>query len=71
MSIFSPADVPVLPIIPGMLPPSDSASQLKAEQDSKWIGEFTDELSVAISLRQWIKALDLVDQGQSSCIFHL
>jgi hypothetical protein len=35
----------------------------KAERDARWIGDFADELTVAIALREWDKAVDLVEQG--------
>lgn len=37
----------------------------KAERDARWTGEWADELTVAIALREWSKAVDLVEQGQS------
>jgi hypothetical protein len=43
---------------------SDSAKQ-KAERDGLWIGEFTDQLSVAIALQEWEKAVALVEEGES------
>jgi len=38
-------------------------SKEKAEQDARWIGEWSDDLTVAIALREWTKAVDLVEQG--------
>jgi hypothetical protein len=41
---------------------SDSAKET-AERDSRWIGEFADDLNVAIALREWDRAVELVEQG--------
>ena len=52
----------------------------KAERDIRWVGEFADELTVAIALREWDRAVELVEQGiyilfsllsdlRSSCFF--
>jgi len=35
----------------------------KAEGDARWIGDFADDLTVAIALREWSKAVSLVEQG--------
>ncbi|TFY73945.1 hypothetical protein EWM64_g10067, partial [Hericium alpestre] len=43
---------------------SDGAKD-KAERDARWIGEFADELTVAVALREWDRAVDLVEQGQA------
>jgi hypothetical protein len=64
------------PDAPGDVPPvpdwmSDLAQQAgmsdgekeKAERDARWIGDFADELNVAIALREWEKAVNLVEQG--------
>ena len=45
--------------IPGMV----SSAKEKAERDARWVGEWSDELIVAIALKEWNKAVDLVDQG--------
>lgn len=42
-----------------------SSAKEKADQDARWIGEFSDDLTVAIALREWDKALSLVEQGMS------
>lgn len=36
----------------------------KADRDGRWVSEFTDELTVAIALRQWEQAVDLVEEGR-------
>ncbi|KZT22685.1 hypothetical protein NEOLEDRAFT_638705 [Neolentinus lepideus HHB14362 ss-1] len=38
----------------------------KVEKDARWMGEFTDELTVAIALREWDRAVELVEQGEAS-----
>ncbi|KAI0275476.1 hypothetical protein BC834DRAFT_51840 [Gloeopeniophorella convolvens] len=43
---------------------SDDAKE-KAERDARWVGDFADELNVAIALREWDKAVALVEQGQA------
>ncbi|KAH9019097.1 hypothetical protein EDB84DRAFT_626442 [Lactarius hengduanensis] len=43
---------------------SDSAKE-NAERDARWIGDFADELNVAIALREWDGAVELVEQGQA------
>jgi hypothetical protein len=41
---------------------SDSAKEA-AERDTRWVGDFADQLNVAIALREWDTAVDLVEQG--------
>ncbi|KAH8119727.1 hypothetical protein DFH11DRAFT_1556163 [Phellopilus nigrolimitatus] len=36
----------------------------KADKDAVWIGELTDGLTVAIALREWDKAVSLVEEGE-------
>jgi len=36
----------------------------KSDRDVRWINEFSDELTVAISLRQWDQATALVEEGE-------
>lgn len=36
----------------------------KAEGDARWIGEFADELTVAIALREWDRAVTLIEEGK-------
>lgn len=40
-----------------------SSAKEKAERDARWVGDFTDELTVAIALRQWDQAVKLVEEG--------
>jgi hypothetical protein len=41
---------------------SDGAKEV-AERDARWISDFSDQLTVAIALREWDAAVDLVEQG--------
>lgn len=61
MSIIG--DIPGVPDLPGSRAPLGGSMQARAEQDAWWVGEFTDDLSVAIALRNWGTAIDLVEQG--------
>jgi exocyst complex component 8 len=47
-------------------PGDGSTAKSKAELTSRWVGEFADDLTVAIALREWDKAVTLVEQG----VFH-
>jgi hypothetical protein len=40
-----------------------SSAKEKAERDARWVGEFADELTVAIALREWDQAVSLVEEG--------
>ncbi|EGO31220.1 hypothetical protein SERLADRAFT_432868 [Serpula lacrymans var. lacrymans S7.9] len=42
-----------------------STAKDKAERDARWMGEFADDLTVAIALRQWDQAVKLVEQGKA------
>ncbi|KAJ7150404.1 exo84 subunit/exocyst complex component [Mycena filopes] len=41
-----------------------SDAKEKAERDARWVGEWADELTVAIALREWEKATALVETGK-------
>ncbi|KAI0937467.1 hypothetical protein AcV5_005372 [Taiwanofungus camphoratus] len=41
-----------------------SSAKEKAEQDARWIGDFSDDLTVSIALREWDKAVKLVEKGE-------
>ena len=47
-------------------PGDGSSAKEKAERDGRWVGDFADELTVAIALREWEKAVSLVEQGLSA-----
>lgn len=38
-------------------------SKEKAERDTRWVGEWSDDLTIAIALKEWGKAVDLVEKG--------
>lgn len=42
-----------------------STAKEKAERDGRWISDFCDELTVAIALREWDRAVGLVEQGEA------
>ncbi|KAF8906133.1 hypothetical protein CPB85DRAFT_895024 [Mucidula mucida] len=44
--------------------PGTSAKE-KSERDARWASEWADELTVAISLREWEKATKLLEEGDS------
>ena len=65
MSLYGGVDSVPVPPIPNVLAPPDAGSSTeKSELDAKWIGDFTDDLSVAIALRKWDEAIGLVDKGR-------
>lgn len=41
----------------------DPSSKEKAERDARWMGDFSDDLTVAIALRKWDHAAALVEEG--------
>ncbi|KAF8167544.1 hypothetical protein B0H34DRAFT_669962 [Crassisporium funariophilum] len=47
--------------IPGMA----TDAKEKGERDARWVGEWSDNLTVAIALKEWGKAVELVEQGQA------
>ncbi|KDR85544.1 hypothetical protein GALMADRAFT_234471 [Galerina marginata CBS 339.88] len=49
----------------GDIPGLGTDAKEKAERDARWIGEWSDDLTVAIALKEWGKAVDLVEQGQA------
>lgn len=36
----------------------------KAERDARWTGDWSDELTVAIALREWDRAVVLIEEGE-------
>lgn len=59
---MGPDAMPALPA--WMLDMAGSGNvQAKAEQDAQWINNFSDELTVAVALRDWDTAVDLVVKG--------
>ncbi|KAJ3972294.1 nuclear mRNA splicing protein [Lentinula raphanica] len=43
---------------------SGTDAKEKSERDSRWTGEWADELTVSIALRQWSRAVQLVEEGK-------
>lgn len=41
-----------------------ASAKEKAERDARWIGDYCDELTVSIALREWEKAVGLVEKGE-------
>lgn len=54
----------------GKFDPGSSAKD-KLERDTRWVGDFTDDLTVAIALRKWDHAVALVEEGLPTCSFSL
>ncbi|KAI0640292.1 hypothetical protein C8Q77DRAFT_1153163 [Trametes polyzona] len=42
-----------------------ASAKEKAERDARWIGDWSDELTVAIALREWDRAVALVEEGEA------
>lgn len=51
--------------------PSNVGAKEKAENDARWVGDFTDELSIAIAMHDWNEAVSLVEKGDFSCMFRV
>ena len=49
----------------GDIPGMGTDVKEKVERDARWVGEWSDNLAVAIALKEWAKAVDLVEQGRS------
>ena len=65
--VFNVESMPPMPTwmadIVGQTDMGASAKE-KAERDARWIGDYCDELTVSIALREWDKAVDLVEKGK-------
>lgn len=59
-----------VPALPSYLLQDAAGSKEQSEWDAKWIGDFTDELAVAIALRQWDEALALVEKGMFTDVIY-
>ncbi|KAJ3484324.1 hypothetical protein NLI96_g5729 [Meripilus lineatus] len=66
-SMALPNDIPPMPdFLNDLLNRSEATTpnvKDKAEKDSRWTSEFTDKLTISIALRQWDKAITLVEEG--------
>ncbi|KAG8687826.1 exocyst complex component exo84, partial [Ceratobasidium sp. 395] len=60
-----PDAMPTLPAWMLDMASGSGAAQAKAEQDAQWTNNFIDELTVAVALRDWDEAVDLVVRGQA------
>lgn len=40
----------------------------KADRDTRWIGDFSDDLTVAIALHEWDEAVRLVEEGDIGAV---
>lgn len=43
---------------------SGTDAREKSERDVRWTGEWADDLTVSIALRQWSRAVELVEEGR-------
>ncbi|KAB5594569.1 Exocyst complex component EXO84 [Ceratobasidium theobromae] len=60
-----PDTMPALPAWMLDMASGSGGAAAKAEQDQQWINNFIDELTVAVALRDWDAAVDLVVKGQT------
>lgn len=42
---------------------STTDAKQRAERDAQWIGDWSDDLTVAIALKEWEKAVTLIETG--------
>ncbi|PPQ99518.1 hypothetical protein CVT24_005308 [Panaeolus cyanescens] len=49
----------------GEIPGVTVDAKEKAERDARWVGDWADDLTVSIALKEWTKAVELVEQGQA------
>jgi len=49
----------------GDIPGTGGDTKEKAERDARWTNDWADQLTVAIALREWTKAVELVEKGTS------
>ncbi|KAK2464897.1 hypothetical protein APHAL10511_002973 [Amanita phalloides] len=48
----------------GDIPGAGAEAKEKAERDARWTNDWADQLTVAIALREWTKAVELVEKAQ-------
>ncbi|KAF8514201.1 Cullin repeat-like-containing domain protein [Hysterangium stoloniferum] len=68
-SSFQTPDVSKMPALPDWLNEIGAREGLddskeKAERDARWVEDFSDDLTVAIALRKWEEAVELVEIGE-------
>ncbi|KAL5640240.1 hypothetical protein ACGC1H_007495 [Rhizoctonia solani] len=56
--------MPALPAWMVEMAAGSAGAAAKAEQDERWVNNFMDELTVAVALRDWDSAVNLVVKGQ-------
>ncbi len=49
----------------GDIPGTGSDAKEKAESDARWMNDWADQLTVAIALREWTRAVEPVEKGTS------
>ncbi|KAF9011134.1 hypothetical protein BDQ17DRAFT_1420558 [Cyathus striatus] len=47
------------------LPGMGSDEKDKADKDARWVSEWSDDLTVAIALREWTRAVELIEKGEA------
>lgn len=47
----------------GDIPGAGADAKEKVERDARWTNDWADQLTVAIALREWTKAVELVEKG--------
>lgn len=73
----SQAFLPDVPPLPDFLAEMSGKSELgssakeKAEHDARWLGDFCDDLTVAIALRKWDRAVALMEEGKPNIVCSL
>ena len=71
-SMFGADGVPGMPPVPEWMADlasrgadMGSSGKEKSERDARWVGDWSDELTVSIALREWETAVTLVEEGES------
>jgi hypothetical protein len=67
---FHPDQMPPLPdwmaeLARGAGVDGDTSARDKSERDARFVSDFSDDLTVAIALRSWERAVDLVEEGRA------
>ena len=64
--ISDPNPVPSMPVWAAEAGTGTGGAKEKADRDARWIGDFSDDLTVAIALHEWEEAVRLVEEGDTS-----
>jgi len=59
--ISDPNPIPSMPV--WSVEAGSGGAKEKADRDARWIGDFSDDLTVAIALHEWDEAVRLVEEG--------